>query len=79
MEYYSVIKKNEIISFVVTLRDCPAEWSKSDRKWQISYAITYMCNFEKGREAGNKWTYFQKKAVDVENKTYSYQKERGNW
>ena len=40
-------KTNEIMPFAVNLdgpRDYHTKWSKSDRKRQISYDITYMCN-----------------------------------
>ena len=42
------------------------EWSKSERKKQISYNITYMWNLEKWY----RWTYLQSKnrVTDVENK-----------
>ena len=45
MEYYSAIKKNEIIPFAATWMDLEIIiLSKSDRERQISYDITYMWN-----------------------------------
>ena len=50
MEYYSAIKKNEIIPFAATWmnvdRDDHTKWSKSDRERQMSYDITFMCNLK---------------------------------
>ena len=45
MEYYSAIKKNEMMPFAATGIDVEIiilKWSKSDRGRQISYDITYM-------------------------------------
>ena len=45
MEYYSVIKKNEIISFCSYIdesRDYHSKSSKSEREKQIPYVITCM-------------------------------------
>ena len=49
LEYYSVIKKNEIIPFAATWMDPEItifKWSKSDRERQIPYDITYMWNLK---------------------------------
>ena len=46
-------QSNAICSNMDGSRDCPSEWSKSDRKRQISYNIAYMWNLKKGW----KWTY----------------------
>ena len=50
MEYYSAIKKNEIIPFAVTWMnleiDCHTEWSKPEREKQISYNNAYMWNLK---------------------------------
>ena len=51
VEYYSAIKKNEIMPFAATWMDLEivtTEWSKSDRDRQIPYDITYMWNLKKG-------------------------------
>ena len=48
MEYYSAIKKNEIMLFAATWMDLEAiflsEVSFSEKERQISYAITYTWN-----------------------------------
>ena len=49
MEYYSAIKKNEIIAFAATvdaIRDYHTKGSKLERERQISYDITYMQNLK---------------------------------
>ena len=47
-------------------RDCPTEWSKSEREKQISYINAYMWNLEKWY----RWTGLQgrNRDTDVENK-----------
>ena len=57
VEYYSAIKKNEIMPFAATWMDLEThtEWSKSDRERQISYDTAYMWNLKNGY----KWTYLQ--------------------
>ena len=44
MEYYSVIKRNQIVPFEAMdgPRICHIEWCKSDREWQVSGDITYI-------------------------------------
>ena len=49
MEYYSAIKKNEILPFVHNMdgpRGYYAKWNKSDRERQILYDFTYMWNLK---------------------------------
>ena len=49
MEYYSAIKKNEILLFVATWMDLGgyyAKWNKSDRERQILYDTIYMRNLK---------------------------------
>ena len=50
MEYYSAIKRNEIVPFAATWLDLEiiirSEVNKSDRERQISYDITYMWNLK---------------------------------
>ena len=47
MEYYSPIKKNEIMPFAAIWMDLHfTKWSKSDRERQISYDIAYMWNIK---------------------------------
>ena len=70
MEYYSAIKKNEIMPFAATWMDLEiiilSEVSQRER--QISYDTTYMWNLKKKK--GYKWTYTQKRnrVTDIENK-----------
>ena len=50
MEYYSTIKKNEILLFAVTWMDLEIiilSEVKSDRERQLSYDITYMWDLKK--------------------------------
>ena len=48
MEYYSAIKKNEIMPFAATWMDLEMIiLSKSERERQISYDITYMWNLKR--------------------------------
>ena len=54
MEYYSAIKKNEIMSFAVTWLDWwdyHTKWSKSNRERQI------WCNIYVESQMQHKWTY----------------------
>ena len=47
MEYYSDIKKNKIMPFCSNMdrtRVSHTKWSKSERKRQIPYGITYIWN-----------------------------------
>ena len=47
MEYYSAIKKNEIMPFAATRMDLEIIiLSKSERERQIPYDITYMWNLK---------------------------------
>ena len=57
MEYYSAIKKNEIMPYSIMdgPRDYRTKWRKSETERQTSYNITYVWNLKKGY----KWTYFQ--------------------
>ena len=51
MEYFSAIKKNEIMLFAATwmnLEIIILSEFKSDRERQISYGIAYMWNVKKG-------------------------------
>ena len=50
MEYYSAIKKNEIMTFAATWVDLEIiilSEVKSDRERQLSYDITYMLDLKK--------------------------------
>ena len=51
MNYYSVIKKNEILPFVIPwmgLEGINAKWNKSEIRKQI-YGFTYLWNQEKNK------------------------------
>ena len=48
MEYYSAIKKNEIMSLAVTWMDQQTTILSKVRESQISCGITYMWNLKKG-------------------------------
>ena len=67
-EYYSAIKKNEILPLAATwmyLEIIILSEVKSDRERQISYDITLMWNLKKGY----KWTHLQNRnrLTDLEN------------
>ena len=47
MEYYSVIKKNEIMAFAATWMDLKIIILSEGSQRQISYDITYMWNLKK--------------------------------
>ena len=48
MEYYSVIKRNEIMPFALTRMDLDIlQWSKSDRERQISLDLSHMWDLKK--------------------------------
>ena len=72
MEYYSAIKKNEIMPFA---RDYHIKWSKSDGERQISHAITYMWNLLKSDT--NELTYKTERLTDFKNKLMVTKGERG--
>ena len=49
MEYYSVIKKNEMMPCCSNMdepRNYHTKWTKSEREIQIPYDITYMWNLK---------------------------------
>ena len=68
-EYYSAIKKNEMLPFATTWMDLGIiilSEVKSDRERQISYNITYMWSLKRKY----KWIYLQNRnrLTDIENK-----------
>ena len=78
MEYYSAIKKNEIMPFAATWMDLEIvilSEVQSDRERQISYDIAWMWNLKKCY----KWTYLQNRnrVTDVENKLMVTRGESG--
>ena len=78
MEYYSAMKKNEIMPFVATWMDLEiiilSEGSQTEKK-QILYDITYMWNLKKNDT--NELIY----KTDIDHRcrkqTYGYQRGRG--
>ena len=75
MEYYSAIKKNEIMPFAATWMDLEITiLSKSDRERQTSYDIAYMKNLKEGYKS----TYLQdrNRLADLENKLMVTKGER---
>ena len=65
MEYYSAIKKNEIMPFAAMWIDLEIVILSEVRERQISYDITYMWNLKKGYKS----TCLQNSRVtDIENK-----------
>ena len=81
MEYYSAIKKNEIMPFAAACmdgpRDCHTEWSRSDRERQILYDITYMWILKKQRMIQVNLFTKQKQIPRLRERTYGYQ--GGGW
>ena len=70
IEYYSAIKKNEIMPFAgiwMDLRDYHTKWSKSDRARQIACDITYMWNLKYDKKI-NLFTKPKNRFKDIENK-----------
>ena len=52
MEYYTALRKKEILSFVTTymkLEGIKLKWNKSDRERQILHDLTYMWNLKKAK------------------------------
>ena len=67
MEYYSAIKRNEIVSFAKMWMGLePIIHSKLERQKQVLYMNAYMWNLEKWY----RWTYLKSRNrdTDVENK-----------
>ena len=57
--------------------DCHTEWSKSDRKRQISYDITYMWNLKKKKMVQMNLFTKQKYSHRYRKQTYSHQVGKG--
>ena len=76
MEYYSAIKRNEIVPLAETWMDLEAvTQSESEREKQILHNITYMWNQEKWY----RWTYLQSRNRDnrCRDQTYGHQGGKG--
>ena len=66
MEYYSAIRRNEVVPFAETWMDLEMIiLSESDRERQLSYDITYMWNLKKYT---NELIYKTTRLTDRENK-----------
>ena len=74
MEYYSAIKKNEIMSFAATWMDLQMIILREDKERQISY-ITYMWNLKKMIQM-NLFTE-QKQTHKHRKQTYGYERGKG--
>ena len=76
MEYYSAMKRNEIVPFAEAWVDLETytEWCMSEREKEISYVNAYMWNLEKWY----RWSYLQNRnrGTDVENKHMDTKGER---
>ena len=76
MEYYSAIKKNEIMPFAATWTDLEIiilHEVKSDRGRQLSYDITYMWSLKYDT---NEPIYNTKTLTDIESKLMDTKAER---
>ena len=65
LEYYSAIKKNEVMPFAAPWMELEIviQWSKLEREGKTSYDIPYMWNLKKD---DNKWTYSQNRLTVLE-------------
>ena len=72
MDYYSAMKKNELIPYAATWMDLEIIILAEER--EISYDITYMLNLKKWY----KWTYFQSRnrLIDIEKELMVIKVER---
>ena len=73
MEYYSAIKKNEILPFAATWMNLQNIILSEISQRQILYDITYMWNLKNNM---NEFIYKTKRFTDIENK-HGYR--RGRW
>ena len=77
MEYYSAIKKNEILPFATTQMDLesimPSEVSQTEGEDKYSYVITYMWNL---KNKANECITKQKQTHGYENKVVFTSGER---
>ena len=75
MEYYSAIKKNEILQFAMMwleLECINIKQNKSVKEWQIPYDFTHMCNLrnktDQHKEKGKNREANHKRLLTIENK-----------
>ena len=73
MEYYSAVKKNEIMPFAATWMSLEIILSKSETKRQISYDVIYMWNLKYDTNLFRK----QKQTHRYRKQTYGYQRGKG--
>ena len=74
MEYYLVIKKNELLPFAIAWMDLKGtRLNKRDRESQIPYDSTHMQSLKKQ----NQWTNKTKTDLDTENKLVVLRGGRG--
>ena len=76
MEYYSAIKKNEVIPFAATWVDLEIIiLGEVSQQRQISYDITYMWNLKQKKIQMNLFPE-QKETHSRRKQTYGYQREK---
>ena len=73
MEYYSAVKKNEIMPFAATWMSLEIILSKSETKRQISYDVIYTWNLKYDTNLFRK----QKQTHRYRKQTYGYQRGKG--
>ena len=73
MDYYSAIKKNEIIPFAATWMDLENSILSEVQERQILYDITYMWNLKNNTNGS---TYKIERLTDMENKLIVTKGER---
>ena len=56
LEYYSAIKKNNILSFAAAWMDLESIMLSEIRQWQILYDLIYMWNLKKQQQQKTKLT-----------------------
>ena len=77
MEYYSAIKKNEILPFAAAWMDLEGITLSEIRQRKILYDITYMWNLKKYNKLVNKTNKQKKQTHRYREETSSYQLGEG--
>ena len=77
MEYYSAIKKNEILPFAAAWMDLEGITLSEIRQRKILYDITYMWNLKKYNKLVNKTNKQKKQTNRYREETSSYQLGEG--